>query len=118
MSRAQVDERVAHPLRIPTIHTHMMVGMEIAIDGVGVQVEGEHLQCVAMHVKRVGRRIFQRHCTVGSHGIACFFLIDTIVTLKHTLILIVRNDNIAKSLIHTGFLDRYASYRPQSCAYP
>ena len=65
-----VDEGVADGLDVDAVCAHLVVGVDLAVDGVGVDVEGEDLERVGVHEERVALGVVDGDGTVGTHGIA------------------------------------------------
>ena len=95
-----VDQRVAHGLHIDAVSTYLIVGVHLAVDGVGIDVEGEYLQRVGMHVKGVFLREVFGHSIVGSHGIACGVVVLAVVACQLVLV-----DGVGEHDVPVGVAD-------------
>ena len=75
-----------------------------AIDGVGLDVEGEHLQRVGMHVERVFLRVVDEQGAVGSPSLARLLIIPETVAQHLVLVLLVDIHHILETFADARLL--------------
>ena len=56
-----------------------MIGVNLAVHGVGVDVEGDDAERVGMHEERVTLGVVDGHGAVGTQGVACVLVILAVV---------------------------------------
>ena len=94
-------QRVAHTLKVPPVHPHLMISEQIPIHRVRLLVIGHHPQRVAMHIQRVLLRKLIAYRTVGRQRDARLILIAAVVACQHAFVLHVDQHHIAECLTHT-----------------
>ena len=48
-----IDQRVADSLNISPIGTHLPIGMNLPVNGIGFDIEGNNLEGIGMHEERI-----------------------------------------------------------------
>ena len=94
-----VHQRVADGLQVAAVGTHLVVGVNLAVDGVCADVEGEYLERVGMHVERVLLREVDGHGALGGHGVACRVVVFGVVARQHVLVHAVGVDDVPVGIV-------------------
>ena len=92
----------------------MAEGVNLTIDRIRLDIEGNNLEGVGMHIERVALRIVNGHGRIGTDSIARRFPVFTIVARQLILIHRVDIDNITESLtksLFTIIVDTVAHHR-------
>ena len=93
-----VDQRVAHRLDVCTEGADVVVGVDLAVHGVGVDVEGDDAERIGVHEKRVTLGVVDGHGTVGTHGIARILVILAVIARQLVAVDGVYVDDIVERL--------------------
>ena len=96
-----IHERVAHCLHVNPVCPHLVIGMNLAIHRVGVDIECEYLKRVGMHEESVLLRVVDSHRLLGCHGISLLVVIIAIVAGEHVLVDRVGINHVVERLAHT-----------------
>ena len=86
--------------------------MNLAIDGVRADIEGENLERVGVHEERVLLRVVNRDGPFGGHRIACGVVVLTVVARHHILV-----DGIVIHHIPIGIVGAVAGVVIDAVAY-
>ena len=76
----------------------MVEGVDLPVDGVGLDIERDNLERVGMHVEGVALGVVDGHGTVGAEGEARMLIVLTVVARQFVLIHGVDVDHIAEGL--------------------
>ena len=76
----------------------MMIRMDLAVDRVCLDVEGDNLECVGMHEEGVALRVVDGYCAVRTHRIARILVVLSIVAREFVAIDRVDIDHIIERL--------------------
>ena len=109
-----VDEGVTDRLYIGAIGPDMVVGVDLAVDGVGLDVKGDNFQRIGMHKEGVTLRIVDGHRRVGTERIAGVLPVFTVVAGHLVLVDRVNIDDITEGLAEAQFtvvVDTVAHHR-------
>ena len=92
-------ERVAHSLHVVAVGTHMVEGVHLAVNRVGLDVERVELQRVGMHVERVLLRVVEHQRALRSVAVARRLVVEQMVAAQFVLVLRVGVYHVAESFV-------------------
>ena len=96
------DQRVADSLRVVAEDAHMGVAMHLAVDRVGVDMEGLHPHRVAMHPQRVGTRVVCSQRTPRGKAASGLLVVDDEMGRELILVALVDIHHIALPIVASG----------------
>ncbi len=86
---------IAHCLDVVAEGTHMRIGMHLAVNGIGIDVEGVDAHRIRMHPQGIFLRIVDNNRILGCESLTGFLVISEIVACERILVLLIHIHHIA-----------------------
>ena len=86
---------IAHCLDVVAEGTHMRIGMHLAVNGIGIDVESVDAHRIRMHPQGIFLRIVDNYRILGCESLTGFLVISEIVASERILVLLIHIHHIA-----------------------